>query len=259
MTAFAEADLTRDGFLGGRILLWQPRDGYRAAIDPVLLAAFTPAVAGMRALDLGCGAGTAGLCLAARVPGLDLHGLEVQPAYAALARRNAAENDLPLVVHEGDLRRPPAALRAAAFDVALANPPFHARRTPAARDPGRDAAHREGEADVSEWIAAALRRLGPQGVLVMIHLPARLPAILAALTGAAGAVEVATVLPRADRAASRVLVRARKGARGPLALLPPLVLHGNGVAAHRNKYTEEAERVLRGEAALLLDTRLGGN
>ena len=62
--------------------------GYRAGVDPVLLAASVPARAGQSVLDLGCGAGVAALCLAARVPGL-LAGLEVQPAYAALARRNA--------------------------------------------------------------------------------------------------------------------------------------------------------------------------
>ena len=76
---FAEAELTRDAFLDGRLHLWQPRRGYRAATDPVLLAAFTPAKSGERVLELGCGAGAAALCLAVRVPGLDLHGLELQP------------------------------------------------------------------------------------------------------------------------------------------------------------------------------------
>ncbi|PJN94536.1 hypothetical protein CNY89_13930 [Amaricoccus sp. HAR-UPW-R2A-40] len=37
MSAFPEEALTRDAFLGGRLRLWQPRVGYRAAIDPILL------------------------------------------------------------------------------------------------------------------------------------------------------------------------------------------------------------------------------
>ena len=39
--SFSEEALTRDAFLGGRIRLWQPKAGYRAAIDPVLNRAAT--------------------------------------------------------------------------------------------------------------------------------------------------------------------------------------------------------------------------
>lgn len=253
---FAEAELTRDGFLGGRILLWQPRKGYRAAIDPVLLAAFAPAAAGMRALDLGCGAGAAGLCLAARVSGLKLHGLERRPEYLDLAHRNAAANGLAFAGHVGDVLRPPAALRAmAGFDLVLMNPPFHSPATTAAADAGRDAAHR-AEAEAGAWIAAGLRRLRPGGSLALVHLPAELPTILAALDGPAGAIEVLPVLPREGRPASRILVRAVKGRRAALSLLAPLVLHEG--AAHdgdRDSYAPAAAAVLRGESALAAGTR----
>ena len=154
--SFAPAELSCDAFLDGRLRLWQPRRGYRAATDPVLLAAFVPARPGERVLELGCGGGTAALCLGRRVPGLELHGLELQPAYAELARLNAAENGLALAVHEGDLRRPPAALRRLVFDHVLANPPFHPPPATGADDPGRDRAHREGEAGLADWIAAGL-------------------------------------------------------------------------------------------------------
>jgi hypothetical protein len=63
-----EPTFTEDRLLGGRIRLNQPAAGYRVAIDPVFLAAAVPAEPHQLVLDVGCGAGGAMLCLAARVP-----------------------------------------------------------------------------------------------------------------------------------------------------------------------------------------------
>ncbi|TPE48857.1 tRNA1(Val) (adenine(37)-N6)-methyltransferase [Amaricoccus solimangrovi] len=242
---------SEDAFLGGRLTIRQPRAGYRAATDPVLLAAFTPARPGERVLELGCGAGVAVLCLGARVPGIELRGLETQPAYAALARENARANGIALTVHEGDLRRPPPELRALVFDHVIANPPFYPRGAATApRDPGRETAHVE-EATLGDWISAGLRRLRDGGWLTLIHRAERLGGILAALEGRAGSVLVLPVAPRAGRPAGRVLVRARKGAGGPLVLASPLIVHrGESHGADGGGYAPETERVLREGAAL---------
>lgn len=252
-----EGALTRDEFLGGRLTLLQPRHGYRAATDPVLLAAIVPARPGDKVLDLGCGVGTAGLCLARRVPGLDLHGLEIQSDYADLARRNAAENDLPMHLHDGDLRSMPKALRMVSFDAVLLNPPYYiADRAAASVDPGRDLANREGTAGLDHWLDAALRRLRPDGVLAIIHRAGRLPEILTGLAGRAGAVDVLPVAPRVGRPAGRVLVRARKGRTTELKLWPPLTAHeGSSHIMDGGRTTIEMNKVLRDMHALLPDTR----
>ena len=52
-----DAALTRDAFVGGKLHLWQPKDGYRAGVDPVLLAACVRAQPGQSVLDVGCGQG----------------------------------------------------------------------------------------------------------------------------------------------------------------------------------------------------------
>ena len=112
------AQLTHDAFLCGKLHLWQPKHGYRAATDAVLLAAACPAVAGQSVLDLGCGVGAASLCLASRVAGLVQTGLELQDDYAALARRNAAENGVALKVVTGDLTDMPASFKRTMFMLA---------------------------------------------------------------------------------------------------------------------------------------------
>jgi tRNA1(Val) A37 N6-methylase TrmN6 len=242
---------TLDALLGGRVRLIQPADGYRAATDPVLLAAACPARPGETALDLGCGAGAAALCLAARVPGLVLAGLEIQPAYAALARRNAEANGAALTVHEGDVAAPPAALRAQVFDHVIANPPFFEAAAPGSPVADRDAARREGAGGAALWIDAGLRRLKQGGWLTVIHRAERLPEMLASLAGRAGAVAVLPLAAREGRAAKRVILRARKDRGGPFRLAAPLVLHA-GPAHDRDAddFTETARAILRDAAAL---------
>lgn len=247
---FSAAELTDDAFLDGRLRLWQPAHGYRAAADPVLLAAAAPAGPGARVLDLGCGVLTAGLCLAVRVPGIALAALERQAPYADLARRNAARNGVAAEVVEGDVAWMPAALRRP-FDVVLLNPPYFlpGDGTPA-RDPGREAALRE-ETPLDVWLDAAARRVVPGGWLVLIQAAERLPDVLAALPRTMGSVSVLPTQPRPGRSARRIVLRARKGGRAPFVLLPPLVLHD--APAHdgdRDSYTPAARAVLREGAAL---------
>lgn len=238
--------LTDDAFLGGRLRILQPAQGFRASTDAVLLAAGCPAAPGQAVLDLGCGVGVAGLCLAARVPDLSLAGLELQRAYAEIARVNGVRNRIALDVVEGDVAAMP--LRRA-FDQVIANPPYHtADGTPAA-DAGRALALQERQ-PLSVWTRAARARLVPGGWLTLILRADRLPEALAALEGF-GAVAVLPLSPREGRAAQRVLIRARKGAKAPFRLLAPFVLHAAPVhEGDREDLTEEAAAVLRGGAAI---------
>lgn len=246
---FDDADLTDDKFLCGRLNLLQPAKGYRAATDPVLLAAACPARAGDRVLDIGCGAGAASLCLGARVPGVLLSGLEVQPGYAALARRNAARNGVAMQVHDGDLTQMPAALRVD-FDHVIMNPPYYPPEGTRSPVPERARAM-QVELPLGDWVQAGARRLAPGGWLTLICGSDGLPAVLAG-AGKLGSVSVLPLAPRAGRAALRIIVQARKGGRGPFRLLAPLVLHaGPAHDGDRENYTPEASAVLRNGGDLL--------
>lgn len=232
---------TQDHLLGGRVRLAQPRAGFRAAIDPVLLAAFVPARAGETVLEGGCGSGAAFLCLAARVPGLRIEAIEQDPALAGLARANAAANGVEARVHAAELRAAPALPRC---QHAFANPPYWTAGTASPRDAHRQAAHEA--APLAAWVAALARPLMRLGTLSLV-LPAARHAEAASLLRAAGfgAVALLPLWPRAGVAAKRVLIRARRGGRGPDAVLPGLVLHDA-----LGGYTPAAEAVLREAAPL---------
>lgn len=241
---FAPEDLTDDAFLGGRLQLWQPRRGYRAATDPVLMAACCPAEPGQSVLDLGCGAGAGALCLGARVPGLTLAGLELQADYATLARRNAARAGLGFEVVEGSILDMPRALRRD-FDHVITNPPYYPPVGTPAADEGRNLALRE-EVLLADWITAAKRRVMPLGWLTLIVRADRLGDALVGLGDSMGSVTILPFAAREGREAGRVVIRSRKGGRGALRLLAPFVLHdGAEHPGDRDNHSPQAENVFR--------------
>lgn len=236
-------ELTEGTLLAGRVRYWQPREGYRTGIEPVLLAAACPARAGERVLELGTGAGAALLCLGARVPGVRGAGVELDPALAALARRNLAANGMDCIaVAEADA----AAFEAdAPFDHAMSNPPWHDPASTASPMPGRRRAKQAGSGLLAAWCRAAARALRPGGTFTLA-LPAALTgqAFAALAEAGLGAPALFPLWPREDRPARLVLVQARSNARGSARVLPGAVLHaGAGWSAW-------AEGVLRDAAVI---------
>ena len=241
--------ISRDSLLGGKVRIMQPISGYRAAIDPVFLAASVAAVPGDRVLDVGAGVGAAALCLAVRVPGVRVSGLELQRDLVRLASRNADANGLAgnVLFMAGSLLAPPPRLAPGSFHHVMANPPFaEPGRGNPPPDAGKAAATVEGAAGIEDWLSFCLQMVRPKGSITIIHRADRLDAVLAALMGKVGAVTVFPLWPGSDgKPAKRVIVRGRKGVATPLSLAPGLVLHEDGGA-----YTPAAEAVLRDGAGL---------
>lgn len=243
-------ETTDDAFLGGRLQLLQPKDGYRGGIDPVLLAAATTPKQGARVLELGCGAGIALYCLQARVPDLSLTGVELHSDHADLARRNAQRNGIDARIVEADITALPADLRHESFDLILANPPFFDRTcTTPSGDASREAGRGE-DTPLQAWADVAAKRLAPKGQAVFIQRAERLLDLLMSLQGILGSIEILPIVSRAGRDARLVIVRARKGGRAEPRLAAPLVLHRGETHADGDTYTPEVSAVLRQAAAL---------
>jgi tRNA1(Val) A37 N6-methylase TrmN6 len=234
---------TEDALLGGRVRLLQPRRGYRVAVDAVLLAASVDAKSGERVLDLGAGVGAVGLCLAARIEGCSIVGIELQRTLAVLADRNAALNAVAgrvrTIVH--DLAHPlPEGL--GLFDHVATNPPYLAAAgADPSPDPVKALATVESSATLERWLTAAAAALKPGGTLVVIHRTDRVPELTGLLDGLGWREIAVKRLPPA----ARVLVRARRADRPSRRDSPPLILHRAD-----GRYTDEAEAVLRHAAPL---------
>jgi len=241
-------DVTEDRILGGQVLIRQPRAGYRAGLDAALLAAACDAGEGERVIEAGCGVGAALLAAAARRPLARFVGVERDPGALALASGNIRLNGLEarVSVLAGDIGAPFAVLGLEPFDAVLANPPFfddtRALRGPAPAKRGAWIA----DDGLAAWIAFLTKAAREGGTITLIHRADRVADILVLLSAKAGSFQVRPVHPFADAPAKRVIVRAVKTGKAPLALLPPLVLHERAGAKH----TAEVEAILRGGAVL---------
>ncbi|NKB50303.1 MAG: methyltransferase domain-containing protein [Alphaproteobacteria bacterium] len=251
-TAAIDPATTEDWLLNGQVRFHQPATGYRVAIDPILLAAAVPAIAGEVALELGSGTGAASLCLHHRVRDCRIIGLENDADMLELACDNARLNDVGdrVAFVYGDVASPPAEIAAHSFDHVFSNPPYlQPARADGRTDSHvqRDAANIENSVGLSGWIEAMVAAVKPKGRLTMIHRADRLDELLSELRRHAGGIVVFPLWPKTGRPAKRVLISARFGVASPLRIAPGLVLHEDSGA-----YTGATRAVLENAAPLVI-------
>ncbi len=237
--------------LDGRVRLVSGA-GLPPTTDTVVLAAATPAEAGSRVLEAGCGTGAASLCLAARVAGCSVTAIEREADLAETARANVAANglDARIEVVTGDIAAPPRSWPRPGFDLVMTNPPYlDPARVRASPDRLRRAATVESM-PLAAWLAACTAALRDGGTFVVIHRADRLDELLAALPGLLGSVAILPLWPdgAGKRPARRLLLRATRGGRAPLRLLPGFALHDTGGA-----YSAAAQAIFRGCGAVSWD------
>jgi len=237
--------------LAGNVRLLQPANGFRSGLDAVFLAAAVPAEAGDRVHEAGSGAGAGALCVAARTNGAQVTGLEIQPQLTTLAKTNAGLNGFSDRVHfySGDITAPPQEITSAdPYDHIMMNPPYQERgKARASPVRAKHLSRMEENGTLEDWIGYGLGVLKPHGSISIVHRADRLDDLLACLRNRAGEIAVFPLWPGEGKAAKRVVLRARKGVRSRLRMLPGMVLHRPD-----GSYTEAAQQVLRGLGPLPL-------
>ncbi len=258
-TAPERTAVTLDAFHRGNFWLVQPSDaGHRAGMDALMLAAAVPSYFRGTLADFGAGAGAAGLAVASRCPGATVTLVEQSPEMAGFARLtlahagnahlNARVSLLEADVTLAGKARAAAGLADNSCDFVIMNPPFNLSRDRPTPDDLRRQAHVMEDGLFERWLRSAAAVVRPRGGLALIARPQSLPQILAALAGRFGSAEIVPIHPRTEAAAIRIVLRARRAARGALALCPPLVLHDHG-----HKLSPRADAVSNGRASLFGD------
>lgn len=223
--------------------LLQPRVGFRSSLDPVLLAGFVETPIGFF-LDIGCASGALSFLLLARDPASRGVGVEIQPRLAALAEQGKQDNHFGDRFHvvNRDVRTE-GSVATRTFDLVTTNPPFRPVGTGVLPPLSEKAlANHEVSLALHEWLDVAARALRPDGRLVTIFPFDRGEELRAGLEARKFSIARSrAVVPRADEAANRILIEARRGL-AETRLEPPLVVHdGAG-------YSAEVRRML-GEGA----------
>lgn len=260
LTSDDTADHTVDAFHRGAFYVAQPaRKGHRAGTDAMMLAASVPSSFAGHLIDLGSGAGAAGLGVASRCPRAHVTLLERSPEMVAYARRSIALAENAHIaarsaVVMADVRMPAKERRAlvenASFDWAIMNPPFNSALDHATPDPLRREAHVMEDAGVfRDWLATAAALVRRGGGISVIARPHSLNHILEAMRPHFGRQEIKPLYPRIEKAAIRVVVRARRGGADEISLAPPLVLHEPG----SNRLSQAADSISNGRASLFGD------
>nr|WP_321462732.1 methyltransferase [uncultured Cohaesibacter sp.] len=230
--------MSADDFLGGRINLLQPRKGHhRSGTDAVLLAACTPARAGELVVDLGSGVGAAGLCVAARVAGIKLLAVEIDPDVATIAATNMARASeclaaASVICCDVGLRgeaRQQAGLTENLADHVIANPPYYRpERFQTSPNEARATAHMLTDEGMEPWFRTAVSILKSKGTFSVVQRADELPTLLRLMEGRFGGITVQPFSPREGEPAHRVVIQGRKQSRAPFRLLPTIALHDAG-------------------------------
>ena len=234
--------------LRGRIQMHQGKDGLRAGMDAVLLGA-TP-ISGARVLELGCGVAPALLCYGYRESESSLYGIEINAEDVALARKNAVVNGMQgrMNTIAGDFSDTrfmrEQGIDSNSFDLVLMNPPFYRRdQYTVPKHVARQSSHIE-ETPLAHWIAHSICYAKQFGWIAMIHLPERLPEILAGFGDKVGNIHLLPVHSRAEQKAKRLMIFGQKSRAEDCSVLPALVMHD------KDGYTQEAKRILEDAQSL---------
>ncbi len=239
--------------LNQSLALLQVEGGFRTSTDSVLLGAACPVLPGESVLDLGCGVGSAGLCVLRRIKDATLLGVDIQDDHVQKAQENAVLNgmsDRASFMH-GDIRCP---LDISTFHHVICNPPYKESGAHIPSPSEKKAVamgHQDERLSLQDWITCAWTHIKGRGSLSLIHEASKTDEIIHCLYSPNGGkrfghIEIFPIYSKKGGAAKRVVIRAWKHKKAGSKIYDGIIMHNDDGA-----YTKEAEDILRHSAPLI--------
>jgi tRNA1Val (adenine37-N6)-methyltransferase len=241
-------DITRDYFYNGKVLLLQPKKGYRASVDSCLLTYFISLSTKQpfKCVELGIGSGLLGIGLVMAGCVREVTGIEIQKELFDLVRQNIKENMLEssISVFQMDIRDSALPNMIGNSDIAVMNPPFWKAaegRIPC--DLQKQIACHETCGELEDWISVSGKLLKRKGRLFLVYPVRRMEQLFKALAQYQFSPQkICFVHPFRNSKAELLLLEARRGNSGNLEVIQPIYL--------RNRLggdTLLAKRILEGK------------
>ena len=227
---------TIDDFFDGKLKIAQPKSGFRAGSDAVLLAAVANPCTG-KVLDVGCGVGTASICFAHNNIKAEIVAIDIQDELLELAAENIANNEQKNIIvkkccvshNKPDYQT---------YNAVITNPPFfkdgHGVKSP---NEIKQTAN-TGEVSLDKWIDFCFLSLKDKGDFTIIFVADRLSELLYLMHERFGDIEVIPLYPKLGKDAKRVIIKAKKNTKGVTKL-------GAGIILHKEDGTSNIEKILR--------------
>ncbi len=235
-------DRSLDSIFGGRIKLYQPKEGYRFSEDSILLADFSSMTKGL-SIDLGTGCGIIPIIMATKSPSVEkIYGVEIQKRLSEIAVENVRLNRLDgrIEIISQDIRKLKENFAPQLFDVVISNPPYmqvdHGIISSASE---KALAKHEILLRIQDILNISRYLLKSRGILKLVYPTMRLVDLFVLMRmRKIEPKRIRLVYHRQDSPSNIALIEGVKFGRSSLDIMPPLILYN-----HDGSPTEEYRRI----------------
>lgn len=237
---------TLDNFLGGKLKIYQFKEGYRAGHDSVLLASSIKAREGDLCLELGFGTGVVSLCLAKRVPNIKIIGFENDSEMLKISKKNIKLNNFnkTIKVFNIDVEKKienSKFLERHSFDHVYANPPYFIEENFSQPiNKNKRVANIGSKKTIEKWLKKALTFSKSGGTITFINHIQNLPELLFLFSKKLGDIKITPIFSKKGKKASRVLISGVRDSKKPLVYNEGIVFTNRD-----NKIPKKIDKLLR--------------